>query len=76
VFSVVLSWTLRGCIYIYIYIYIVTVDRVWIDNQIYWVLTDMWLQVIITVSLIHTLYCSLEHTYKSSQSAVSSAVLQ
>jgi hypothetical protein len=37
-------------------------NRFWICNWIYWTLTDPWLQVIITVLLIHTLYCSLEHT--------------
>jgi hypothetical protein len=47
----------------------VTVDRVWIGNCIYWTLTDPWLQVIITNSLINTLYSSLEHTHKASQPA-------
>jgi hypothetical protein len=41
-------------------------------NWIYWTLTDPWLQAIITVSLIHTLYSSLGHTLKSSQFAMSS----
>jgi hypothetical protein len=49
----------------------VTVDGVWNGNWIYWTLTDPWLQVIITISLIHTLYSSQEHPLKSSQSAVS-----
>jgi hypothetical protein len=53
----------------------VIIDRVWIGNWIYWTLTDPWLQVIITFSLIHTLYTSLEHTIKSSQPAVSSPVV-
>jgi hypothetical protein len=52
----------------------VIIDGVWIGNWIYWTLPDPWLQVIITVSLIHTLYNSLEHTLKSSQPAVSSPV--
>jgi hypothetical protein len=36
----------------------VTIDGVWIGNWIYWALTDQWLQVIITILLIHTLKCS------------------
>jgi hypothetical protein len=51
----------------------VTIYGVWIGNWIYWTLTDLW-QVIISVSLIHTLYSSLEHTLKSSKPAVSSPV--
>jgi hypothetical protein len=39
-------------------------------NWIYWRLTDPWLQVIITVSLIHAPCSSLGHTLKSSKLAV------
>jgi hypothetical protein len=42
----------------------VMIDGVWIGNWVYLTLTGPWLQVIITVSLIHTLYSSLEHTLK------------
>jgi hypothetical protein len=42
----------------------VNIDGVWIANWIYWTLTDPWLQVIITVSLIHTLYTALVHTLR------------
>jgi hypothetical protein len=49
-------------------------NGVWIGNWIYWTPIDPWLQVITTVSLIHTLYNSLEHVLKSSQSAMSSSV--
>jgi hypothetical protein len=49
-------------------------NGVWIGSSICWTLTDPWLQVIKTVSLIHTLYSSLEQTLKSSQPAVSSPV--
>jgi hypothetical protein len=52
----------------------VTVYGVWIGNWICWTLTDPWLQVIVTVSLIHTVYSSPEDKLKSSQPAVSSAV--
>jgi hypothetical protein len=52
----------------------VTTDGVWIGNWIYWTLTDLSLQVIITVSLIHRLHSSLEHALKSSQPAVSPPV--
>jgi hypothetical protein len=38
-----------------------TVYGVWIGNWIYWILTNPWLQVIIAVSLIHTLCNSLQH---------------
>jgi hypothetical protein len=52
---------------------------VWIGyrrgNRIYWTLTDLWLQVIMTVSLIRTRYSSLQNTHKSSQSVVSSLVV-
>jgi hypothetical protein len=40
----------------------VTVYRVWIGNWICWTFTDPWLQVMITVSLIHTLCSSLKYT--------------
>jgi hypothetical protein len=40
----------------------VTIDGFCIGNHIYCTLTDPWLQVIITVSLIHALYSLLEHT--------------
>jgi hypothetical protein len=53
----------------------VTIDGVWIGNWIYWTLTDSWLQVITPVSLIHTLYSSLAHTFESSQSAMSTPVV-
>jgi hypothetical protein len=49
-----------------------TIYAVWIGNWNYWTLTYLWLQAIITVSLIHTLYSPLQHTLKSSQHAVSS----
>jgi hypothetical protein len=45
-------------------------DEVWI----YCTLTDQRLEVIISVSLIHTLYSSLEYTLKFSESALSSPV--
>jgi hypothetical protein len=37
---------------------------IWMGNRIYWTLTDPWIQVIVTVPLIHTLYSPLEHTLK------------
>jgi hypothetical protein len=40
----------------YCHMYGVTIDGVWIGNRIYWTLTYPWLQVIITVSLIHTCF--------------------
>jgi hypothetical protein len=36
-------------------------DGVWIGNWIYWTLTDLWLQVTIALSIIRTLYNSLQH---------------
>jgi hypothetical protein len=35
---------------------LVNIYGVWIGNWIYWILTDPWLQMIMTVSLIHTLH--------------------
>jgi hypothetical protein len=58
------------CCHVLVCLYI----RVSTGNWIYWTITDPWMQVIITVSLIHTLYSSLEHTLKSSQPAVSSPI--
>jgi hypothetical protein len=52
-----------------------TTDGVSIGNWIYRTLTIPWLQVIMIVSLIHTLYNPLENTCKSSQSVVSSPVV-
>jgi hypothetical protein len=46
-----------------------------LNRWIYWTFTDPWLQVVITLSLIHTFNGLLEDTSKSSQSAVSSPVL-
>jgi hypothetical protein len=40
---------------------LVTIDGVWFGNFIYWNLTDPWLQIIITLSLIHTVCSSLQH---------------
>jgi hypothetical protein len=45
----------------------VIVEGFWIVNWIYWKLTDPWL----AVSLIHTLFSSLQHTLTPSQPAVS-----
>jgi hypothetical protein len=42
----------------------VTIDRCWIGNWISSTLTGPWLQVTTTVSLIHTVYSSQEHTLK------------
>jgi hypothetical protein len=36
----------------------VIIDGFWLDFRIYWTLTNPWLQAIITVPLIHTLYSS------------------
>jgi hypothetical protein len=54
----------------------VTTDEVWIGTWIYWTVTDPWLQVFITVPLIHTLYSSLDHTRKSSEPALSSPLVR
>jgi hypothetical protein len=40
----------------------VTIYRVWIGNCIHWTLTNLWLQVIITVSLTHTLQFTRAHS--------------
>jgi hypothetical protein len=54
----------------------ITIDWIGIGNWIFLTLTDPRIQVIIAVSLIHTLYSSLEHTHlKSSQSAVFTSLL-
>jgi hypothetical protein len=44
----------------------VNTDRLWISNWIYWTLANPWPLVIITISLIHTLYSSLEHIFNPS----------
>jgi hypothetical protein len=44
---------------IHIATFLVAIDGVLIVMWIYWILTDPWLQVIITVTLIRTLYSSL-----------------
>lgn len=51
------------------------VDEVLIGTWIYCTHIDPRLQVIMVVSLIHTLYSSLEHTFESFQLALSSPVL-
>jgi hypothetical protein len=58
-------------IYTYCHVYGVTIDRVLIGKWIYWTLTDPSLQLIITVSVIHTLYSSLEHILKLSDNGLS-----
>jgi hypothetical protein len=55
-----------------LYRHVIDYKRVLNFNWIYLTLTAPWLQVIITVSVIHTLYSSLEHILKSSQPHVSS----
>jgi hypothetical protein len=54
--------------------YRVTIYGVYSGSSICWTITNPWIQVIKTVSLIHKLHSSIEHTHKSSQPAVSSPV--